>query len=714
MARYNETTIGGVNTPSVAPVQTQQTKEIDTLASDIEKLTGGLQKGNEAIYKASEYATTLAAIDTDYNTKLGFQEIYNQTVGAKLAQGLEPTSEDYKTMIDWRTRYLKDVTQQVASEDDTDNLIYKEKFFKPSYNTLAELNQQDTVRYQNARMKESIEEFDAIVGNIKGTTAPMTVDSVNIRADLLGKKGVGNHIDLAWNKVKDNRVNNFMILNDEIIKTAMQNGTVDKLLKQYFGEYIYYDKEGNLVNHKGVADNAAKAMKDAWTSKLSQAMKETTSKVISYEKRDMPVSSGTNAIQTAISQELGFQQEALALEQQGYIKVGNKNKTKMSDSNSILASKYEQANIYNSYVYSIRNGDYTNADKFDADSTIKYEYMNYELKANKGDSYIFSKDDKRKMLQNSVTDSENILQSPTSEPKDRDKAIKGIANIYKGTGVSSPYISGLSKNIESNGVLMGNTIAEQKAGFTTLASYNKEAGISKTSWINNQNSLLIMTEFDQAQKVIDAEEDPQKKLKLEQEAKVKMSALINVVKRNYERDKNSAISKGGIRKFVAENTDLVNWVFGDSTVTNATLAVIESDFQSKYGGTPFTEDNVKEYFGEHTVKMSNDWILNNGQRIIKPTGYEGQSTKDMVDRIEADFREVMKGTKYADFDLEDTNISLNSYTDDNGEISTVVILRKEGSMEILDTITYSGSELVRGIKKKKPENTDFEEVHTFG
>ena len=270
MARYNETTIGGVNTPSVAPVQTQQTKEIDTLASDIEKLTGGLQKGNEAIYKASEYATTLAAVDTEYNTKLGFQEIYNQTVGAKLAQGLEPTSEDYKTMIDWRTRYLKDVTQQVASEDDTDNLIYKEKFFKPSYNTLAELNQQDTVRYQNARMKESIEEFDAIVGNIKGTTAPMTVDSVNIRADLLGKKGVGNHLKVAWNSVAKNRVNNFMILNDEAIVKAINNGTLNELAKEYFGEYIYYDKDENLVNHKGVEDSAAMYMKEAFNSRISQ------------------------------------------------------------------------------------------------------------------------------------------------------------------------------------------------------------------------------------------------------------------------------------------------------------------------------------------------------------------------------------------------------------------------------------------------------------
>ena len=272
MARYNQTQIQGSAIPSISPVRTEAKKDIDLLSKDIEKLIGGSQQINQSAYQASEYATTLAALDTDYNTKKGFEEIYNQTVGAKLSKGEQPTSSDYKNMIYWRNRYFRDVSSKVLSDDDNQNAIYKEKFYKPSLDALDKANKSDMATYQNLFKIEKGEEI-----NKKIADAPisMNIDAVNAEVDYLSKLGVQGAREKIWKTRAQSMINNFTRIDSKTIAYHIESNTVNELLDKEFNGYIYYDKDGRLVSKDGIEDNAALSLKRAWEQSLRTARSAT-------------------------------------------------------------------------------------------------------------------------------------------------------------------------------------------------------------------------------------------------------------------------------------------------------------------------------------------------------------------------------------------------------------------------------------------------------
>jgi hypothetical protein len=257
---------------NVGAVQTQSTKEVDLLSKDIEGLIGGAQKANQAVYEASEYATKLAAIDTDYNTQKGFEEIYNQTVGAKLGRGEQPTSEDYKTMIDWRTNFFKDSLNNVLSDEENNNIIYREMFYKKSKATLDAANTEDSKKYQSLYMQE---QFDWYGKQIKN--APVgynTPETASVMIDHLSKVSGDREFTTkkVWGDIATNQVERWRGYNKDAIRIHVQNNTLDALLEASpFGNFIKYDADGNIVSKKGTYDETSIRFKEEFESSIASA-----------------------------------------------------------------------------------------------------------------------------------------------------------------------------------------------------------------------------------------------------------------------------------------------------------------------------------------------------------------------------------------------------------------------------------------------------------
>ena len=273
MARYNEAQVQMPSIGNVGAVQTQSTKEVDLLSKDIEGLIGGAQKANQAVYEASEYATKLAAIDTDYNTQKGFEEIYNQTVGAKLGRGEQPTSEDYKTMIDWRTNFFKDTLTNVAGEDDTSNTIYKEMFYKPSREVLDRYNNKDIATYKTLLTQEK---YNASATKTKN--APLTYNNPkNIASEIESLVLSGGDREQAskfvWGNVTTNQIEKIDAIGDELMRAYVGAGKVDELVDTYLGNFLKYE-DGNLPSKEGVDDASAIRMRDNLNQRISKAQRE--------------------------------------------------------------------------------------------------------------------------------------------------------------------------------------------------------------------------------------------------------------------------------------------------------------------------------------------------------------------------------------------------------------------------------------------------------
>ena len=306
MARYNEASVQMPNVGTVSPVQTQSTKQIDLLSKDIGNLIGGSQKINAAAYEASDYATKLAAVDNANTTQQGFQQIYNNTIGDKLAKGEQPTSDDYQNMITWRTNFMKDRLTSVLGDSENQNDIYKEHFYKPTKELMDKLNTQDTMRMQSLFKSEQTEVAKkAIADNKYG----MNADDINTLSGFLGKLGVKDAQSKLFNTAAINAINDFKIQDfNHVSKMVLTGKKAELLSENMLGRYLKYDKDGKLVAKTGVEDKASIAMKDAFTAAISHiktkqsTAKETVTKSLSGLDLHTPIDAINKTIKASVEQ----------------------------------------------------------------------------------------------------------------------------------------------------------------------------------------------------------------------------------------------------------------------------------------------------------------------------------------------------------------------------------------------------------------------------
>lgn len=705
MARYNQTQIQGSAIPSISPVRTEAKKDIDLLSKDIEKLIGGSQQINQSAYQASEYATTLAALDTDYNTKKGFEEIYNQTVGAKLSKGEQPTSSDYKNMIDWRNKYFRDVSSKVLSDDDNQNAIYKEKFYKPSLDALDKANKSDMAMYQNLFKIEKNEEVNK---EIADAPMSMTIDAINAKADYLSKVGVKDANKNLWGTRAKSMINSITQIDKNVILNHIKNGTLNELLDKEWNGYIYYDKDNRLVNKDGIEDGAALALKKAWISKLS-GISDDTKKATSDFNASVNTTGTILTAQEANLLSSSYEQTQLAL-QAGMVSNEAVTKSGMSLFNAKMFITDNAKQLLNE----IAKSDSTKTIEIDGktktfyESSVGYSYTDATgVTQNKFISPT-AKDFKGYVSATIVSQYEPLLkESKAIYTEDGVKAFDELYNITRHTGVESTLFKEL-KDFASNGISSssGSEVLDRLGLFERLQVKNGYVDMS-------QNDVAELRKaIDNEAKNYDLNNPEENKV-----AGLKLSILTdmytNVAKSN--KQVTTIDNKKVIQEVFAsmDTEDIANSIKG--------IGLIPTSFGSEYlagGAVDYLastsanrlevindKDDLMEVLQSRTVFISESVF--GEENDIQASGKQFTGivfSKDAVGRIpsSATVKRVIKQSAknlfgIEDLDTTDSDVSYFQSPDDNNKPVTRVVINTDG---VINTFLLTEQDLINGIPAK--------------
>lgn len=263
----------GIQTGRSSTTYTQPKQLLSTLETDMQKLTNGLTDISATLYKTSEYAHRLVAIDKSKEFELGNKKIDDFFVD-KMKSGQALTSKDYEAWIEWKTNFFEEMVANSKLPEDAKEYgdYYKEHFIKPAidkyYSDKANLSR----NYLSTLRGEKIVKFKR---EVEDSGYNYTGDDFYFAVSQLERLGVDNAQEIIssqiattfnseWHSQMYNGVNSetFKPYLEAIMSGKM---SVDQAFKAKFndiyGNQVVIDDNGNYVKvNENLSDTAFNAM----------------------------------------------------------------------------------------------------------------------------------------------------------------------------------------------------------------------------------------------------------------------------------------------------------------------------------------------------------------------------------------------------------------------------------------------------------------------
>jgi len=513
---------------------------------------------------------------------------------------------------------------------------------------------------------------------------------------------VDNYVAKAFNA----DVNKLHDINRELL-IYNADGTVNNQLQMEVfnnlnGKVVEIDENGTVTMTK-LNDAGTMAIVKNW-KQLVSAKKSTSGKIdLKFNSVTGNVGEGVNVIGAklqGVNEQMG---RLVDSQTNGLGKVSPSTWNTAFKKRAELTSMGQQAQSLNGAITNIFKGDVGSFILFDKDTIVEYEHQNVTTGGLDKSTYTMSKDQKNKRLNDAIRNRENNLDNPTIPINDKIANVTELINAENITGVKSDVLTRKVTNL-TDGLIQGKSVNDKYSNFAVAQTKISNRSVPYVGWANKKTLDAIGVEYLEAVNELSNENlSSSEKTKLENDWMVRLDSIMQVHKNNYETNKfTSGESKIVHNAFVdAQEAKLFEWSWGDGKMSTATMKAVTDGAIYTAAGS-ITNDNVgdvvSKYQSNNMIKLSNEWFGKDGQVIVKPQGYTNQSTGAMLDRIEKDISDGLKGTEYADINLEDgTQAQLNSNINSEGVISTVVILRHNVTGEILYTREYHGGELVKGL-----------------
>jgi len=481
----------GRPTAAVSPVQTQATKEIDLMARDIEKLTVGATNIAKAAIQTSEYADKVRASDTYNNFIKGMHEIDNHFQN-KLSGGQALTVQDYKDKKDWQESFFVDITTNGIQEGDETNLIFKESFLRPANEFLFKTSSNDTIKqFERGKLEKKSRDFNEATVLKQDNR----VENIQTKIDEANILGIPNYDKQIYGAVATSTIENWTAINNQEIVDAVGNGTENLLLDKYFGNYLKYDKDNNMVStDMRIDDTASTRMKNSFNNKINGVKKSLAKKTtklndnlsIAFSNMDTNTMSSTDAT-TVVNRAL----DTVV----GLMKVQpDKDFGSEYDIVTKMSMKAEEIRMLESIKASIDSGDadldqiLSTPYKFDVElrqiaKGVPPVKATVNIKTETIVGYINAKND------------ELYSKIKNSEFSASDSSVFGV-NIatIKDSGLPSSTAKKIESNEESfynNGFSAANTVDEFMNAFTINSSYENQREPNNITIFNDDGTKVI-------------------------------------------------------------------------------------------------------------------------------------------------------------------------------------------------------------------------------
>ena len=246
--RGEQVGIAGQATPTLAPVTTKQTKQVNLMLQDIQKLTKGATQITQAVAETSEYADKVRANDTYSNYVAGMNQI-NKFYQDKQDSGQALSVQDYRDKKDWQNGYMQDMLANSIREEDETNMTFREGFIKPATEMLVKQDKVDSEK-MFVRMKKDWEDdikstSETLGGNITADAFSQALESGRILK-------VNNSTEKLSSEVADAHNANLVAAETDAVLPTL---TIEGLADKHYPKVLSYNKDsGEFSRGKGFED----------------------------------------------------------------------------------------------------------------------------------------------------------------------------------------------------------------------------------------------------------------------------------------------------------------------------------------------------------------------------------------------------------------------------------------------------------------------------
>lgn len=691
----------GIQSASVAPVQTQATKQIDLMAKDIENLMGGASKVVKSVVQTSEYADKVRAGDTYNNFVKGMHEI-DSFYQDKMDQGQALTVQDYKDKKDWQESFMVDITSNGIQEGDESNLIFKEGFLKPANEYLFKTSAKDTAKqFQRGKLEKQARDFDE-ADSLKQDNR---VGNIQTKIDEGKILGIPNYGKQLYSKVATSTIENWTGTNDNDIVDAISTGTEDLLLDKYFGNYLKYDKDGNMVSTDArIDDTASTRMKNSFNNRISGVKKSLAKKSaklndnlsIAESNMDINNMSSTDAdivVNRALNTVVGLMKTQ-----------GDKDWSSEYDTVTNMSIKAEKIGMLESIKASIDTGDANLSEVLSTNYKFDVELRQIAEGVPKVKATVTLDKDVIVGYINAKNDElySNTINSPFI-PNESSTFGANIATL-KGSGLPSSTAKKIELNEDqfyNNGFSAAKTTDEFMNAFTVNSSYENTGEPNNITIFNNDGTKIMGSYYQDLKAQQEKDDTITDEYVL---GRLKQRAYgLSAEKRTANHEERLAKSIG----YTDEEFDdyVSGYITGETQPVSGAIGVL---VQLSSGKQPRTIDEFQDFAKSKTMEIdpagANIW--GDSLTMINPTPKTSSSdVRTNLKKLLSDDLSKFKGVDVEDIDDivdEGDAFRIYQYVGIRGQVQTVVNYY-DGDV-LARSALYSADELSTGIRENKLGN----------
>jgi hypothetical protein len=483
--------VTNISGSSAGGAKSNPNQVLDTISSDIAKLTGGAQKVTQAKYEATEFADKMRASDRlqKYNESMVSMNNY---YAEREANGHVMTVEDYQNRKDWEEGIYKYYVETGITENDSKSPYFKEMFMKPAYKTLNasknKLNNGMRVQFGIENTARRKEEFM----NAENMTSVDQADAEVMKESALGnpkaKQVVHADVATAYNATFAG-VNPMNIdLND-----------IEGELEYHYGGWLKVDSEGNYSKaDPRIDDSAYESMLNSWEAGIAQAARAQTqqveksnSLVKEYLGDSASISSGMTAYEVKSSIDKGVSEMNRLLKLDPTYAGSSRHQADMYKLNEANMMYVVKADVENAY----KSGD---ADYLISLATNGKEYTRDVYNVQTGESTTVEETIKQEQIKTIISsmalkDYNQIKNNGASQEQAYSYGVK-FAKLQASDAVDSKIATSIKSDFNKfgiNGLNSASSVEQLTGTINMVAGYfeNAEDGLVKRNVMDKINAI---------------------------------------------------------------------------------------------------------------------------------------------------------------------------------------------------------------------------------